>query len=138
MRKQKGQCESSIDISRLLMSVEKEVEWMYIYQVVKWFQDNIYVCAKKYGKDSYMVCRFITCMKQNRYCRMWALRRLLLEWGIQGSYKDIRRAVRDRTQSKLLISSLLDKLDSLWLVPLDRGVKGMHTYLSSSSRSLMD
>lgn len=121
---------NNIDISHLLICIEKESEWMYIYKVVKWFQDNIYLHTQKYGKDSYSVIRCITCMKQNKYCRMWALRRLLFDWGLDGSYKDIRKGIRSKTQSKLLVSSLLNTLDSLWINPVERGTQNIPTFIS--------
>jgi hypothetical protein len=127
---------SSIDISNLLMCVEKEKEWLYIFNVVKWFQDNIYIYTKQYGKNSYMVNRFIICMKQNKYCLMWALRRLLFEWGIDGSYKDIRKGIKNRAQSKLLISNLINKLDLLWITPVERGVKNMSSFLFNDYKTL--
>lgn len=120
---------SGIDISHLLMCVERESEWMYVFQVVKWFQDNIYVYSLKYGKNSYYVTRCITCMKENKYCRMWALRRLLFDWGLDGSYKDIRKGIRDRTQSKLLVSNLLNVMDTLWINPVERGTQNIPTYI---------
>lgn len=126
----------SIDISNLLMCVEKEREWVYVFNVVKWFQDNLYIYSKQYGKNSYMVNRFIICMKQNKYCLMWALRRILFEWGIDGSYKDIRKGIRNRTQSKLLISNLINKLDTLWMNPVERGIKNMSTFLFIQSETI--
>lgn len=111
------------------MCIEKEKEWTYVFNVVKWFQDNLYIYSKQYGKNSCMVNRFIICMKHNKYCLMWALRRILFEWGVDGSYKDIRKGIRNRTQSKLLVSNLVNKLDSLWMIPVERGIKNMSTFL---------
>lgn len=126
-----------IDISQLLMCVEKEKDWMYVYGVVKWFQDNIYTATKRYGKDSLLVNRFISCLKVNKYCQMWVLRRILLNWGIEGSYKDIRKHMQDKTHSNRLMSLLLDKLNDLWIRPLDRGLREVPSLLFITQRALI-